>query len=46
MGIDGECTIMRMHDVIHIPLGVEHAVDNTGLRDLVFLLITSPLEDQ
>ena len=46
MEIDGERTVVRAHDVIHIPPCVEHAIYNTGLRDLVFLVITSPPEDR
>ncbi len=45
MELDGERTIVRSHDVIHIPPGVEHAIYNSGLRDLVFLVITSPPTD-
>jgi oxalate decarboxylase/phosphoglucose isomerase-like protein (cupin superfamily) len=32
--------------VIFLPPGVEHAIANTGLTDLVFLVITSPPEDR
>jgi mannose-6-phosphate isomerase-like protein (cupin superfamily) len=37
--------VVRRHDVIFIPPGVEHAFSNTGLENLVFLVITSPLND-
>ena len=36
---------MRKHDVIFLPPGIEHDIDNTGLVDLVFLVITSPVTD-
>jgi len=45
MEIDGERTVVRRHDCIHIPPGVEHAIYNTGLQDLVFFVITTPPTD-
>ncbi|MBT3536260.1 MAG: cupin domain-containing protein [Rhodospirillaceae bacterium] len=45
MEIDGEKTVVRRHDVIHIPPGIEHAIANSGLDDLVFLVITAPASD-
>lgn len=38
--------VVRKHDVIFIPPGVEHSFQNTGLEDLVFLVITTPVEDK
>lgn len=35
----------RKHDFIFLPSGVEHAIPNSGLVDLVFLVITSPVTD-
>ena len=46
MEIAGERRVVRRHDVIFIPPGVEHAIYNTGLTDLVFLVITSPPDDE
>jgi mannose-6-phosphate isomerase-like protein (cupin superfamily) len=46
MQIDGENTVVRRHDVIHIPPGIEHAIANSGLVDLVFLVITAPASDE
>jgi mannose-6-phosphate isomerase-like protein (cupin superfamily) len=46
MELDGEKTVVRRHDVIHIPAGVEHAISNTGLEDLVFLVVTAPASDE
>jgi mannose-6-phosphate isomerase-like protein (cupin superfamily) len=45
MEIEGERRVVRRHDVIFLPPGVEHAISNTGLVDLVFLVITSPPDD-
>jgi len=42
MEIAGERRVVRKHDVIFLPPEVEHAISNTGLTDLVFLVITSP----
>lgn len=44
--IDGERRVVRRHDVMYIPPGVKHAFYNSGLTDLVFLVITSPPDDQ
>lgn len=41
-----ESRVVREHDVIFIPPGIEHAFHNTGLKNLVFLVITSPPEDK
>ena len=46
MEINGEKTLVRRHDVIHIPPGIEHAISNSGLVDLVFLVVTAPALDQ
>jgi len=45
MEIAGKNHVVRKHDVIFLPPGVEHAISNTGLVDLVFLVITSPVTD-
>jgi mannose-6-phosphate isomerase-like protein (cupin superfamily) len=37
--------VVRRHDVIFLPPGVPHALSNTGLTDLVFLVITAPVND-
>lgn len=41
-----ESRVVRAHDVIFIPPGIEHAFTNSGLERLVFLVITSPIRDQ
>ena len=45
MEIDGKKHVVRKHDVIFLPPGVEHSIGNTGLGDLVFLVVTSPVTD-
>ena len=45
MHIDGEDHVVRKHDFIFLPPGVPHAISNTGLVDLVFLVVTSPVSD-
>jgi quercetin dioxygenase-like cupin family protein len=45
MEIDGTAHVVRKHDVIYLPPGVEHAISNTGLTDLVFIVATSPVTD-
>lgn len=46
MEIDGERFVVRRHDCIHLPAGVTHAIYNTGLKDLVFFVVTSPPTDE
>ena len=45
MEISGKNHVVRKHDVIFLPPGVEHAISNSGLTDLVFLVVTSPVTD-
>ncbi|MDE2229487.1 MAG: cupin domain-containing protein [Alphaproteobacteria bacterium] len=45
MEIDGKRRVVRRHDVIFIPPGVEHAIYNSGLTDLVFIVVTAPASD-
>jgi len=45
MEIDGRRQIVRRHDVVFIPPGVEHGITNTGLGDLTFIVVTTPTED-
>jgi mannose-6-phosphate isomerase-like protein (cupin superfamily) len=46
MEIDDSKRVVRRHDVIFVPPGHRHAIYNTGLVDLVFLVITSPVVDE
>ena len=45
MEIEGKNHVVRKHDFIYLPPGVEHAISNSGLTDLVFLVVTSPVSD-
>jgi mannose-6-phosphate isomerase-like protein (cupin superfamily) len=46
MEIEDERRVVRRHDVIFLPPGVRHAIHNTGLTDLVFLVVTAPVKDE
>ena len=37
--------VVRKHDVIFIPPGIEHALYNTGLVPLTFIVVTAPASD-
>ncbi len=43
--LDGEQHLVEPHMVIHIPPGVRHGIFNTGLEDLVFIVVASPPSD-
>ncbi len=45
MHIDGADHVVRKHDVIFLPPGVDHSISDTGLVDLVFLVVTLPVTD-
>jgi mannose-6-phosphate isomerase-like protein (cupin superfamily) len=45
MEIGGERTVVRKDDVIFIPPGVTHAIYNTGMTDLRFIVVTSPADE-
>src|ERR1043165_504321 len=45
MEIDGEKHVVRNHDFIFLPPGVDHSIENNGMIDLVFLVVTSPVTD-
>jgi len=46
MQVGAKRQVVRRHDVIFIPPGVKHAIYNTGLVDLVFIVVTTPVEDR
>jgi mannose-6-phosphate isomerase-like protein (cupin superfamily) len=46
MHVGGEDRVVRKHDFIYLPPGVEHSIANTGLVDLVFIVVTSPVTDE
>jgi mannose-6-phosphate isomerase-like protein (cupin superfamily) len=45
MEFAGKRTLVRKDDVIFIPPGVEHAIYNTGMTDLRFVVVTSPADE-
>lgn len=46
MEIGDEKRVVRKHDVIFLPPGVWHSIQNSGLGDLTFLVITTPTTDE
>jgi mannose-6-phosphate isomerase-like protein (cupin superfamily) len=44
--LDDRKVLMRKHDYVFIPPGVRHSFTNNGLVPLVFLVVTTPVEDQ
>ncbi len=46
MEIDGKRQVVRKHDVIFIPPGTSHAIYNSGLGDLTFIVVTTPMLDE
>jgi len=46
MELSGQRFVVGPQDTIFIQPGVEHAIYNTGIGDLVFYVITSPPEDE
>jgi mannose-6-phosphate isomerase-like protein (cupin superfamily) len=46
MEIDGSRTVVRKNDVIFIPPGTWHSIENTGLTDLTFIVVTTPVTDE
>lgn len=45
MELEGKRTVVRKDDVIFIPPGVEHAIYNTGMTDIKFVVVTSPADE-
>src|SRR5262249_24026337 len=45
MEIGNEKHVVRKHAFIYLPPGIEHSISITGLVDLVFLVVTSPVSD-
>jgi quercetin dioxygenase-like cupin family protein len=44
--LDDERRLMRAHDYVYVPPGVRHSFTNTGLHGLVFLVVTTPANDE
>jgi quercetin dioxygenase-like cupin family protein len=38
--------LMRPHDYVYVPPGVRHSFTNTGTAGLVFLVMTTPADDE
>lgn len=38
--------LMRPQDYVYVPPGVRHSFTNTGLAGLVFLVVTTPADDE
>ena len=38
--------LMRPHDYVYLPPGVPHSFTNTGTTGLVFLVVTTPADDE
>ena len=44
--LDDTKNLMRAHDYVYVPPGVRHSFTNTGTAGLVFLVITTPADDE
>ena len=44
--LNEERHLMRAHDYVYVPPGVRHSFANTGLNGLVFLVVTTPADDE
>ncbi|ADZ70951.1 cupin domain-containing protein [Polymorphum gilvum] len=45
MEVGDEKRVVRKHDVIFLRPGVWHSIQNTGLGDLTFIVVTAPVKD-
>jgi mannose-6-phosphate isomerase-like protein (cupin superfamily) len=46
MEIGDERRVVRRHDVVFLPPGVRHSIQNTGLGQLTFIVVTTPVSDE
>jgi len=44
--LNREKHLMRPHDYVYVPPGVRHSFTNTGTAGLVFLVVTTPADDE
>ena len=44
--LDNESHLMRPHDYVYVPPGVRHSFTNTGLAGLVFIVVTTPADEE
>ncbi|EKF42114.1 cupin domain-containing protein [Nitratireductor indicus] len=45
MELDGEKRVVRKNDVIFIAPGTWHGIENTGLEQLTFIVVSAPVTD-
>jgi mannose-6-phosphate isomerase-like protein (cupin superfamily) len=43
--LDDKTVFLRQHDYVFVPPGVRHSFTNEGTLPLVFLVVTSPVDD-
>lgn len=43
--LDERRVLMRRHDYVFVPPGVRHGITNSGTGPLVFLVVTTPVDD-
>jgi len=44
--LEDERHLMRPHDYVYVPPGIRHSFTNTGTAGLVFLVVTTPADDE
>ncbi len=44
--LDDAKHLMRPHDYVYVPPGIRHSFTNTGTDGLVFLVVTTPADDE
>jgi mannose-6-phosphate isomerase-like protein (cupin superfamily) len=44
--LDDRSVLLRRNDYVFVPPGVRHGFTNNGLGPLVFLVVTTPVEDE
>ena len=44
--LDDKSVLLRKNDYVFVPPGVRHSFTNNGCAPLVFLVVTTPVEDQ
>jgi quercetin dioxygenase-like cupin family protein len=44
--LGAEKHLMRTHDYVYVPPGVKHSFTNTGTAGLVFIVVTTPADDE
>lgn len=46
LSLNDEKHLMRPHEYVYVPPGVRHSFTNSGIDGLVFLVITTPADDE